>query len=412
MSRDNDVFKVLVTKGNQAVLGPNLKVDNLADGQIGVFNADTNVSLNAASAATTKNFYLAVGVHSGGALASIRQSSGNEIQGDKISGYTFKPHTAGQAQIVEVEVATAKCDADYALKIEFFNAKIWRNMGYTPYSHTFNIRTACCVDCADDCNTADPAEIIKLFSQRINGSKDQLVTAQVIAVDAITIADQGTSVDYAAGAVITNLDDIADVIAFNKTAATEGDKIQVKLRLTSKPINAAMSNIGGIDLKYYNQRETTMVVSFGDGFNCGGKITITQDAAYEQGNGYDIQQREYKTLGWQSDSGAYRQSAVTGMPWQNIKFYANADTKYDKIALEYQHEAQGGWLDYKNELATEIAIPEPDTTTRNGLLAILDVFGTKVGKDAKADDAALANTNPAVVEEVEDINDVTKDGIE
>ena len=412
MSRDNDVFKVLVTKGNQAVLGPNLKVDNLADGQIGVFNADTNMSIDATLAAKTKDFYLAIGVHSGGELASVRQSSGNEIQSEKITDYTFKPHSAGRPQIQEVEVTSAKCDADYALKIEFFNAKIWRNMGYTPYSHTFNIRTACCVDCADDCNTADPAEIIKLFSQRINGSKNQLVTAQVVALDAITIANQGTSVNYAVGAVITNLDDIDDVIVFNKAQADAEDKIQVKLRLTSKPINAAMSNIGGIDLKYYNQRETTMIVSFGDGFNCGGKITITQEAAFEQGNGYDVQQREYKTLGWQSDSGVYRQSSVTGMPWQNIKFYANADTKYDKIVLEYQHEAQGGWLDYKNELATEITIPESDTVTRNGLLTILDVFAGKVGKDAKLDDAAIASTNPAVVEEIKDINDVTKDGIE
>ena len=407
MSRDNDVFKVLVTKGNQAVLGPNLKVDNLADGQIGVFNSDTNVSLNAASAANTKEFYLAVGIHTGGVLTSIRQSSGNDIQGDKISGYTYKPHTAGQPQIVEVEVASAKCDADYALKIEFFNAKIWRNMGYTPYSHTFNIKTACCVDCADDCNTAEPAEMVKLFTQRINGSNVELVSAQAVAVDAIVAATHGTSINYAAGAIITNLNDINAIVAFNKK---QTNKIKIKLRLTSKPIPMS-GNFGGIDLKYYNQRETTMVVSFADGFGCGGTITTTQEAAFEQGNGYDIQQREYKTLGWQSDSGAYRTSSVTGLPWSNIKFFANADTKYDKIALEYQHEAQGGWLDYKNELATEIAVPEADTVTRNGLLTILDVFAVKVGKDAKLDDAAIANVNPAVVEQVEDINDVTKDGI-
>ena len=407
MSRDNDVFKVLVTKGNQAVLGPNLKVDNLADGQIGVFNSDTNVSLNAASAANTKEFYLAVGIHTGGVLTSIRQSSGNEIQGDKISGYTYKPHTAGQPQIVEVENFTAKCDSDYAMKIEFFNSRIWRNQGYTQYSHVFNIRTACCVDCIDDCNSADPAEMVKLFVKRINGSNVELVSAQAVAVDAIVAATHGTSINYAAGAIITNLNDINAIVAFNKK---QTNKIKIKLRLTSKPIPMS-GNFGGIDLKYYNQRETTMVVSFADGFGCGGTITTTQEAAFEQGNGYDIQQREYKTLGWQSDSGAYRTSSVTGLPWSNIKFFANADTKYDKIALEYQHEAQGGWLDYKNELATEIAVPEADTVTRNGLLTILDVFAVKVGKDAKLDDAAIANVNPAVVEQVEDINDVTKDGI-
>ena len=407
MSRDNDVFKVLVTKGNQAVLGPNLKVDNLADGQIGVFNADTNMSLNVYQVSNTKEFYLAVGVHTGGVLTSIRQSSGNEIQGDKISGYTYKPHTAGQPQIVEVENFTAKCDSDYAMKIEFFNSRIWRNQGYTQYSHVFNIRTACCVDCIDDCNSADPAEMVKLFVKRINGSNVELVSAQAVAVDAIVAATHGTSINYAAGAIITNLNDINAIVAFNKK---QTNKIKIKLRLTSKPIPMS-GNFGGIDLKYYNQRETTMVVSFADGFGCGGTITTTQEAAFEQGNGYDIQQREYKTLGWQSDSGAYRTSSVTGLPWSNIKFFANADTKYDKIALEYQHEAQGGWLDYKNELATEIAVPEADTVTRNGLLTILDVFAVKVGKDAKLDDAAIANVNPAVVEQVEDINDVTKDGI-
>lgn len=411
MSRDNDVFKVLVTKGNQAVLGPNLKVEELADGQIGVFNADNNMSINAASAANTKNFYLAVGVHAGGELATIKQSAGNEIQSEKISGYTYRPHTAGRPQIVEVEVTNAKCDTDYALKIEFSNAKIWRNQGYTPYSHTYNIRTACCIDCADDCNTADPAEVAMLFAKRINGSKDQLVTAQVIAVDAVTILANGTSADYEAGDVITNMDDINAMIEFNKTQADVADKLAVKLRLTSKGMGMS-SNIGGIDLKYYNQRETTMIVSFAHGFACGGNIVTTQEAAYEEGNGYDIQQREYKTLGWQSDSGAYRQSAVTGMPWENLGLTADPNGQYDKIVLEYQHEAQGGWLDYKNELATEIAIPATSTTTRNGLLAILDVFGTKVGKDAKADDATAASTDPEVVETISEIDDVTKDGLD
>lgn len=411
MSRDNDVFRVLVTKGNQAVLGPNLKVEELADGQIGVFNADNNMSINAASAANTKNFYLAVGVHAGGELATIKQSAGNEIQSEKISGYTYRPHTAGRPQIVEVEVTNAKCDTDYALKIEFSNAKIWRNQGFTPYSHTYNIRTACCIDCADDCNTADPAEVAMLFAKRINGSKDQLVTAQVIAVDAVTILANGTSADYAAGDVITNMDDINAMIEFNKTQADVADKLAVKLRLTSKGMGMS-SNIGGIDLKYYNQRETTMIVSFAHGFACGGNIVTTQEAAYEEGNGYDIQQREYKTLGWQSDSGAYRQSAVTGMPWENLGLTADPNGQYDKIVLEYQHEAQGGWLDYKNELATEIAIPATSTTTRNGLLAILDVFGTKVGKDAKADDATAASTDPEVVETISEIDDVTKDGLD
>ena len=47
MSRNNDVFHLLVTKGNQAVLAKDKKVVELAPGQIGVFNYDTNLSIAA-----------------------------------------------------------------------------------------------------------------------------------------------------------------------------------------------------------------------------------------------------------------------------------------------------------------------------------------------------------------------------
>ncbi len=409
MSRDNDVFSVLVTKGNKAVLGPGLKPEALTDGQIGVFDADTHLSINGSVA--TRAFYIAVGTYgASGALESLRHSSGEWIQTANIKAYSFRPHTAARPMIVDVSDFKAECDTDYALKIEFRNMKIFRNQGFNQFSHVYNVRTGCCDDCGSNCFTGDANEIVKLLVNKINFDDKGFVIAQAITPVDLTVADNGTSQDYDAGDVITNIDDLDALITFNKTQEDETTKIYAKLRLISKPLQISQ-NIAGIDLKYYNQRETTMIVSMVDGFTCGGNITTFQEAAYEEGNGYDIQQREYKTLGWQSDSGAYRTSAVTGLPFNNIKYFADASQKYDRIALEYQHEAQGGWLDYKNELATEIAVPETDTTTRNGLLTVLDAIVARVGLSALADDALIASTNPTVVEPTSEIDDVTKDGL-
>lgn len=403
MSRDNDVFQILVTKGNQAVLGANLEISALADGQIGVFDGNTNQSIDGSVA--VKEFFIAVGV--GNPLASINTSAGQTIQSVGWNAYTYRPHTAGRPQIVEVSDFVGKCDTDFTLKVEFSNQRIFRNQGYTPYSHSYTVRTACCTGC-DACPTGDMSEVVQLLAVAINKNNTGLISAQAIAVTPIVIATHGTAAAYAAGAVITPADMLA-IVAFNATAE-EANKVVTKLRLTSKPFVGGEMN-GGINLAYYNQKGTGLVVSFASGFACGGKIITTQDLAFEEGAGTDIQQREYKAGGWNGRPGPYRTSAVTGLANAGFKYFADASVLYNKIVLEYQHEAQGGWLDYKNELATEIAIPEADTTTQNGLLAILDAMGARRGFDALLDDAALAAVSPTVVEPTEKINNKKKDGL-
>ena len=97
MSRNNDVFHLLVTKGNQAVLAKDKKVVELAPGQIGVFNYDTNLSIAAADPAP-RNFYMAVGVDAGdGTTGDIMKSAGSHVQGKNIVFYSFRPYTPGRA---------------------------------------------------------------------------------------------------------------------------------------------------------------------------------------------------------------------------------------------------------------------------------------------------------------------------
>ena len=45
MSTNNKVFQVLVTKGDKALAVAGTKVDALTDGQLGIFDAKTNLAV-------------------------------------------------------------------------------------------------------------------------------------------------------------------------------------------------------------------------------------------------------------------------------------------------------------------------------------------------------------------------------
>ena len=109
-NRNNDVYSVLVTKGNSAILAKDKAVENLIPGQLGFFDADKNVSIDATTTALPRNFYIAVGIdRSGnGNLEDIRTSAGQIIQRKNVSDITYRPHTAGQPMIVTVGGYNAK----------------------------------------------------------------------------------------------------------------------------------------------------------------------------------------------------------------------------------------------------------------------------------------------------------------
>jgi len=102
MARDNDVFQVLVTKGNQAILAKGKKVEELAPDQIGIFDANTTLSVDGTT--PVKEFFIAVGVDKDGdgVVDSINQSAGQTIQTRGIGAYSFRPHTPGKPMVVEI----------------------------------------------------------------------------------------------------------------------------------------------------------------------------------------------------------------------------------------------------------------------------------------------------------------------
>jgi len=403
-NRNNDVFQVLPTKGNQALAATGSTVDSLLPGQLGVFDASTGLAYATAVPAGTKAITLAVGVGNGSVLTDIRTSAGQFIQTKGITDLTFKPHTAGRPMKVTVGSFKAECDTEYGVRVEFRNAKINRIQGFNQFSKAYMVTTPCCDDCAGGCGSLDANVLTQLFVANINADESGLVLAQAVARQALVAATHGTASDYAAGDVLTDAD-VAALVNFNLTAV-DADKVFADFQLVSQPL--AIGNYCSINLHYYKLLETVLVVSLIEGFGCSGATTINQYPVFEEGSGVNIQQKEYHASGW-AGSGPYKLSQVTGMGYENINYLSVKGTTYDQFIVQYNQTSESGWQEYSNVLSTVIAIPEADTVTRQAVATIFNSFLSSLGFESLIDDAAAASTNAAVVEP--EVTSAATDGI-
>ena len=371
MSRNNDVFQVLVTKGNQAVLAAGNEVTDLLPGQAGVFSFESNLSID--GTVPTRNFYVAVGLDEDGdgVTDNIRKSAGSHIQTRNIAFYSYRPFEAGRPMILEFKDFKTKCGEQYGIAIEFRNQQIYRTQGYVQFKVNYVVEGICCDGCSTGCESGDDNLVAKKLVDAINNDPRGFVKAEMF----------NTTTDE----VVTDYDAF---VAANLTVNTDSDPandVKLGIRITSIPqkINKYM----GIDTKYFHMRETFLVPSKLIGFECNGEFSVKQTAKVTQGLGYDIQYLEYLAGGWNGNPGPYRTYKVNGLA-KPITYVAETNTQYGILALTYDQFSIGGWLEYLNNEATVIAIPQADSVTRASLLGVIDKLAKLSNFDELADDAA------------------------
>ena len=352
-NRNNDVFSVLpITVDSLLTSGG---VEDLTPGQLGVFDADTNLGFNfGMGLAGTKAVYFALGIDKDGdgVVDDFRFSAGQYIAKRNVTAVSRQAYSAGAPMVVTVGNYKAKTETEYGIRVEFRNAKINRIQGYNQFSKAYLVTTPCAADCAVGCDSLDANELTKLFIAEINNDVAGLLLAEGVARQAITIVDHGTSADYAAGDVVSAAD-IDAVIAFNATAL-DADKVFVDIQLTSQPLK--IGSFCQVNLHYYKLLETVLVVSLIEGFNCSGAVTTNTYPVYAEGTGINIQQKEYHASGW-AGSGPYKLSPVTGTAKGNIEYLADKNTNYEQIIAQYNQTSESGWQEYSNTLSTVFAIP-------------------------------------------------------
>ena len=374
MSRNNDVFQVLVTKGNQAVLAAGNEVTDLLPGQAGVFSFESNLSID--GTVPTRNFYVAVGLDEDGdgVTDNIRKSAGSHIQTRNIAFYSYRPFEAGRPMILEFKDFKTKCGEQYGIAIEFRNQQIYRTQGYVQFKVNYVVEGICCDGCSTGCESGDDNLVAKKLVYAINNDPRGFVKAEMF----------NTTTD----AVVTDYDAFVTANLAVNTDSNPNNDVKLGVRITSIPqkINKYM----GIDTKYFHMRETFLVPSKLIGFECNGEFSVKQTAKVTQGLGYDIQYLEYLAGGWNGNPGPYRTYKVNGLA-KPITYVAETNTQYGILALTYDQFSIGGWLEYLNNEASIIAIPQADSVTRASLLGVIDKLAKLSNFDELADDAAGYN---------------------
>ena len=402
MSRNNDVFHLLVTKGNQAVLAKDKKVTELLPGQIGIFNYDTNLSFDATVATAPRNFYLAVGIDAGnGTTGDIMKSAGSHVQGKNIAFYSFRPYTPGRPMKVLLKDYVANCETEYGVKLELRNQEIYRTQGYNQFTKTYTMKTSCCDGCEPTCPSGDANEITKQLFINISNDPSGLVKAN-IKPRAGAVLPSGVTVDANGNLTLAQVDTI---MAANAAQTNPANFVYTNLEIETVP--QTIQDFSAVSLKYMYPRQTVAILTKVGDFKCSGTVATTQTAVFEEGAGIDVKQLEYKAKGWTESP--YRVSTVNGVADNRI-YITDASGKYDVFALTYDQFSLGGWLEYFHNQASVIAIPTADTVTRNGLAAILDKVAVAQSFEPLADDATAAIVDPAVIERTTD-KSVPTDGI-
>ena len=405
MSRNNDVFHLLVTKGNQAVLAKDKKVTELLPGQIGVFDYNTNLSFDTTVANAPRNFCLAVGLDAGnGTLGDSMKSAGSHVQGKNIAFFSFRPYTPGRPMKVLLKDYVANCDTEYGVKLELRNQEIYRTQGYNQFTKTYSMKTSCCDGCEPTCPSGDANEITRQLLVNVLNDPSGLITARAVARQALTAAIHGVAANIAKGGVVSNAD-LTAIMAFNAAQRDPAKFVYTDLEFETVP--QTIQDFTSVSLNYMYPRQTVAILSKVIGFECTGAVEVTQTAVFEEGAGIDVKQLEYIAKGW--TEGPYRVSNVNAIA-ENRTFVTDATAKYDVFALTYDQFSLGGWLEYLHNQASIIAIPTADSTTRDGLVAILDNITIPQGFDALADDSAAAIANVTTIEKTED-KGVTTDGL-
>lgn len=320
--KNNPVFQVLVTS-NGALLAAGAALETLAVGQLGVFDAQTNLSVDVAMN-VPERFYFAVGIpNSQGTLGDIRKSTGEYIRQSKVNSVLAKSPVAAQPQIHSFDLAgfVPAASKDYVFRFTFMSASTMYMQGFNHPVKSFTVSTGVVAPTLD--------QLLDLIVAEVNKDDEHLVEA----------TKMGTTVSFA-------------VLSEDKTAT-----------------------LGGLNPKYAFLRQLKTTLSIGGDFELGQYTLTSTGPVYEQGSAYDIQQMEYIAGGWNGDPGIYRTGELNGLIGFNTPLFAVNGVNYWTIRFNYEFESNsGGGLQYSNQLETVIAVPEEDVMFINTLTAMAGMF--------------------------------------
>lgn len=363
----------LPTKGNLGIVadGTQLfdtatKLYNLAPGQIGFFNAETNVAVDSATIVDAKEIFIAIGV---GAVAGqpnqskkIRVSNGETLTPCQIDYANADAPQEGSSNKAKFNFSCTECSTNYAIGIKIQDPTL--NFFYPEnryHVETISVQSEACPTCEGDCDYVhDGKELVLKFKEAILANEllskyIQEVKSTADAVGAIT-PDAG----FAHALEITFKVNAADCGCFPRNE-------NIMQRYTIGSIQTTL-NSG------WAPNSTSSTVD----------MTTLQ---LPKGVGADLQWEEYmEEPGGTGFEGLNNEFSTTGAPYysqlevsRSKNLLVECETSYCQYSLGHHTTSpneDANSQKWSPKFITTILIPEADATTKTAVEDTLNAFIT------------------------------------
>ena len=280
MSKNNDVFSVLVTAGAKALAAKDSALTSLTPGQIGVFNADTNLAVDDTSFPGVSKIYLAVGVDrdADGTTDDVVKTSGN-IQIGGVQVYNMVCASDAAPQITDITGFAAKCDTEFAVKVGIRNQAAYANYGFNYPFKTFVVHTSCCEAACGGCPEGDCTELASLLVSAINLDKEKLFTATAFTIKGgLTVSTAPT----ADGDITVGVGTETFTVAILDADTVGGVAVKIAAEINDTTTSAYVASVSTATVNIVQKvpvSGATDAVTFGAG-TTGAAAVLTPDLAY------------------------------------------------------------------------------------------------------------------------------------
>jgi hypothetical protein len=360
----------LPTKGDAAIVANGTaffdaanKWYNLAPGQIGFYNAETSVAVNAAGVAAAKTIFVAIGV---GAVTgqptkskSVRLSNGEYLSSCLIDYANVDAPQAGTSNTASFYFSCIDCSTNYAIGIQLRDPSLNFFMPENRFQvETINVQSETCPSCDGDCNyVPDP---LALEAQFVTAIQENEFLKKYVNTVVATGPQTVNGVAYEAGITITFKPNTQDCGCFPKAES-------IMQRYTIGSIQTVLQS-------GWAPNSTTVTINMAG-------------MQMPKGIGADLQWEEYMEMpGGTGFDGLNNEVETTGAP-----YYAQLEVSRTKNLLvecekTYCQYSVGHHSSSKNEDAnghnwqpnfiTNILIPSTDTVTQAAVEGVLNAFVT------------------------------------
>lgn len=187
-----------VETGSQTLYNLSTGAINLADREIGFYDADTLTSVDTTGAnrltTETGKIIIAMGYDStgNGTVDTVIKSLPIEIS--KLVRVTKQGYECPVAPVKRFTWTNTDCDTEYCFKVNINSVALSQDLGFNTLYKTFGATTDCCVDGCDTCGGGDCDALADLLVADVNSDLDGFLVATKQANNTLAFANEDVSV--------------------------------------------------------------------------------------------------------------------------------------------------------------------------------------------------------------------------